>query len=187
MSDVDLIDPDDTPMPDKTIHGHRYWREIEDAAFLIWFKDGRNLKTVQEKLETDEAYRTIARLEPNDPIPNIKTLQRWKTNGMWDIKAVVKMQELVPFNIEHAAVELAYGAKDAASSMMRIARGENVTREDRTVMDAAKFVLTTAIGDSVAGVLKPKVEDAFDGKKYETMQEIVEAEQRQRELDRGNS
>jgi hypothetical protein len=68
-------------MPDKTIHGTRYWREIEDAAFLIWFKHGRNLATVKEKLENDEAYRTIARLEPGDPIPTIKTLQRWWKNN----------------------------------------------------------------------------------------------------------
>jgi hypothetical protein len=160
-----------------------YWIELEQTAFILWFENHGDFNKVLEILQTDPVYRDLAKLEEGDKLPELQTLRRWARNGFWKHQAQEKMKELIPFKLEAAALAMAYGSEDAANSMMRIARGENVTREDRTVMDASKFILQSTLGDSIVGVVKPVVQKTVDMGSLETMDDIVEAEQRLREIE----
>lgn len=171
---------------DKSAHGTRYWHEIEDAAFIAWFRHGRSFSKVVDLLTNDDEYRALALLEEGDPVPQAQTVRKWARDNLWEIKAEQKMRELAPYAIRFAAAEIAAGAKDAAQSMMRIARGENVTREDRTVMDAAKFVLQSSIGDSIAQMAKATIQESIDMSQIETMEDAIEAERKIKELESQN-
>lgn len=161
----------------------RYWQEVEQVAFLIWFENNGNYKKVEEILNTDPMWRELARLEEGEKAPTHRTIRRWADDNFWSIKAAQKMQEAIPLKVRAAAQIIAYGTEDAAKSMMRIAKGQDVNRDDRTVMEAAKFVLNSTLSDSISTVIKPVVEQTVDISNLETMEEIVEAEQRIRELD----
>jgi hypothetical protein len=152
--------------------GTRYWTELEDAAFVLWFKHGRSMTRVHKLLTED----------PDDPIPSIRTLTNWAKKNRWQDEAQERMRALAPQAIQLAALEIAYGAHDASMEVMRIARNINVTREDKTVLEAAKFVIESTVGDSIATLVKPTIQRTINTDNVATMQDAIEAERQYREL-----
>lgn len=176
---TDALEPTTESRP----QSFRYWTEIIDAAFILWFENNQDEHAVVKILHEDPMWREIAMIEDDDQIPQAQTIRRWVKKYWWKERAADKMRELSPLRIQAAALELAYGSEDAAKSTMRIAKGHNVTREDRTVLEAAKFVLQSTLGDSIVSVVKPAVTQSIEIESLDTMEQIVEAEQKLRELD----
>jgi hypothetical protein len=133
-------------------------------------------------LTEDQAARDLACIDPDDPIPSIRTLTNWAKNNRWQDEAQERMRALAPQAIQLAALEIAYGAHDASMEVMRIARNINVTREDKTVLEAAKFVIESTVGDSIATLVKPTIQRTINTDNVATMQDAIEAERQYREL-----
>ena len=160
----------------------RYWHELIDASFMLWFENGRDAKKVVETLKTDPVWREIAMIEEDEQVPHPNTIKRWAKDKFWDYKASQKMRELSPQRIQAAALEMAYGSEEAAKSLIRIASGKDVVSTDKIVADAAKFVVQSVVGDSIVEVVKPVIQESVDIDNLETMEDVVLAEQRIREL-----
>ena len=166
-----------------------YSDKVREVAFELWWMEcNRDAAKVAELLTTDDYWRDLAGLAPDDKAPDVDTIRRWAHGNYragkpsWEDESHKRMRELAPYMLEHGAVRLVYAYRDAAETLVRVASGKGsgkdgqVTSADRIAADNAYRIVQMLSGDNLSVLAKPVVDSAVDFDKLDDMESIFEAE-----------
>lgn len=166
-----------------------YGDAVREVAFELWWMEcNRDAVKVAELLATDPYWRDLAQLGPDDRAPDVDTIRRWAHGNYragkpsWEDESHKRMRELAPYMLEHGAVRLVYSYRDAVETMVRVANGKGsgkdgqVSSGDRIAADNAYRIVQLISGDQIAALAKPKIDDAVDFDKLDSIEAVMEAE-----------
>lgn len=156
-----------------------YSRETVNTAFLMWFEVcKRDCKKVAALLRDDEVYREQAGLLDRSESPGADTIKRWEREEFWELKAADLMREAAPWRAQVAGIRMAYMTQKAAEVLDDILEKPVLTPGDKIRADNARWLIERTVGDTVAGYMKPHVEEALAAENLETIEDIRAAEMR---------
>src|SRR4051794_26102828 len=165
-------------------HRPPYSERVRAAAYEAWCLSGQSCEQVAALLESDPEWRAAAGIAHGDLVPDVSTIRRWCKDETWLRKRQNLMAAEAPISATVAALRLVAAAPGAADTVARLATSEGpLDRNQRMRLDAAKFVLSTVLGDRLAEHLQ--VADPIDVDleldSLTTMEQIEAAERRYRE------